>query len=579
MEFMSIWRLGGRILLPVVCCAGAWAQQYTISTVAGTPASPGFADGNALTVALLQEPSSIAFDSKGNLYIADSLNHVIRMLSGGNITTVAGTAGTPGFTGDGAAATSAELNSPEGIAVDSSGNLYIADTANHCIRKVSTTGTITTVAGQGGQSGATGDNSVATQAFLSFPAAVTVDSSGNLYIADTGNSEVRKVSNSNIYCVLGCGTTGGVITNPDYVVVDASGALYVADTADYRVVKYSGVTLTVLAGNGNVGFAGDGGPGPVAELDNPEGLAFDSAGSLYITDSFNGRIRKILANGNIVTVAGNGTIAYSGDGGPALSAGMWFPRGMAIDGKGNIYVADTGNSLIRLLTPVYPAINAGGVANAASGAAKLSPGSLATVYGSNFATIASTASAPLPTTLGNVSVAVNGVAAPILFVNANQVNFQVPSSTQVGTASVAVSEVGGFGNTISVPVTAAAPGLFLSSTGTAVAQNYPDYSLNGPSNPIAGGGVIIAYLTGIGTVSPAIPDGTKTPSSPLSSAVGCTATIGGAPAQVMFAGLTPGYVGLAQANIVVPTGLPSGPNALVVTCNSQASNAAAISVK
>jgi uncharacterized protein (TIGR03437 family) len=585
MEFMSIRYFRGGILLAAACCAGAWAQQYNISTVAGTGGAPGFADGNALLTALLSSPASIALDPKnsGNLYIADSVNHRIRLLTGGNVTTVAGT-GSAGWAGDGASATSAELNFPEGIAVDSTGNLYIADTGNHVIRKVDTTGNITTIAGTGGQSGAIGDNGPATSAQLSLPSAVALDSSGNIYIADTGNSEIRKIVGTNMFCVLGCGTTGGSLANPRALAVDATGAIYIADTEQHSVVKYSGVTRTVLAGTGNIGFSGDGGQAVNAQFDTPEGLAMDAAGYVYISDSFNGRVRKILKDGTIETIAGtgNGVVTYSGDGGPATAASLYFPRGLAVDGQGNVYVSDTVNAVIRLLTPVYPAINAGGVANSASGATTLAPGSLATVYGSYLASSTAKASAPLPTTLGEVSVSVNGVAAPISYVSSTQVNFQVPWSTQTGPATVTVSQAGGAGNTVTVPVAAAAPGLFVTSAGAAVAQNYPSYSLNTSSNPIAAGGTIVAYLTGIGAVLPAgaIADGAATPASPIfNSALGCGATIGGITAQVGFVGMTPGYAGLAQANITVPAGVKSGSNPLIVTCNGQASNAAAISVK
>jgi uncharacterized protein (TIGR03437 family) len=581
MEFMSIRYFHGGILLAAVCCAGAWAQQYNITTVAGTCAAPGFADGNALVTALLNGPSSIALDSKGNLYIADALNHRIRLLTGGNVTTVAGT-GTGGWAGDGAAATSAELNFPEGIAVDPAGNLYIADTGNHVIRKVDTTGNITTIAGTGGQAGALGDNGPATSAQLSHPSAVALDSSGNIYIADTGNSEIRKVVGANMFCVLGCGTTGGTLSYPNDLRVDATGAVYIADSQQYTVIKYSGVTLTTLAGTGNYGFSGDGGPAANAQLDTPQGLAMDAAGYLYLSDSFNSRVRKILQDGTIETIGGNGAFGYTGDGGPATAASLDIPRGLAVDGQGNVYVADNANGCIRLLTPAYPAINGGGVANSASGATTLAPGSLATLYGSYFASSAAKASAPLPTSLGEVSVTVNGVAAPISYVSSTQVNFQVPWSTQTGPATVTVSDAGGAGNSVTVPVAATAPGLFVTSAGAAVAQNYPSYSLNTPSNPIAAGGTIVAYLTGIGAVLPAgeIANGAATPASPIfNAAAGCGATIGGIAAPVGFVGLTPGYAGLAQANITVPAGVKSGSNPLVVTCGGQPSNAAAISVK
>ena len=581
MEFMSIRCFHGGILLAAVCCAGAWAQQYGITTVAGTGSTPGFADGNALNTALLYEAASIALDSKGNLYIADSLNHRIRLLTGGNVTTVAGT-GSAGWSGDGASATSAELNSPEGIAVDPQGNLFIADTGNHVIRKVDTAGNISTIAGMGGQSGAIGDNGTALHAQFSFPAAVALDSIGNLFIADTGNSEIRKLAGGNIFCVLGCGITGGSLDHPRALALDPSGAIYIADSQQHSVVKYSGVTRTVIAGTGNLGFSGDGGPAVNARFDTPEGLAIDAAGILYVSDSFNSRVRKILKDGTIQTIAGNGRLNYSGDGGPATSASLFFPRGLAVDGQGNVYVSDTVNSVIRLLTPVFPAINAGGVANSASGATSVTPGSLASVYGSYFTSSTAQASAPLPTKLGGVSVTVNGVPAPISYVSPTQINFQVPWSTRTGSATVTVSQAGAPGNTIAVPVVAAAPGLFLTGAGTAAAQNYPDYSLNTSSNRIAAGGTIVAYLTGIGPVLPSgvIADGAATPASPyFNAALGCGATIGGITAQVGFVGMTPGYAGLAQANVSVPAAVKSGSNPLVVTCNGQASNAAAISVK
>jgi uncharacterized protein (TIGR03437 family) len=578
MEFMSIRFSCGRVLLPAVLCAGAWAQQYTISTIAGSGGAPGFADGAATTAALLNSPNTVAVDPSGKVYIADPLNHRIRLLSAGNVSTIAGT-GTAGSTGDGAAATAALLRDPEGVALDSSGNLYIADTGNHVIRKIDTSGKISTIAGQIGQIGSTGDGGSPTGAFLSYPAAVTVDSAGNIYIADTGNSEIRKVSGTTINCVLGCGSTGGLIDHPQSLAVDAAGTIYVADSGKYRIVKYSGVTFTVLAGSGQLGFSGDGGPGPNAQLNNPQGVAIDTAGYVYLTDSFNGRIRKILLDGTIITIAGNGAIGFSGDGGPATSATLNFPRGLLVDGKGNIYFADTVNAVVRTLTPVAPAISAGGVGSAASGAARLSPGSLASVYGNYFTTLRQSSPIPLQTSLGGVSVTVNGVAAPILFVSPTQINFQVPWATQPGTATITVNDAGGAGNSVNVPVSAAAPGIFVTPAGAAVAQNFPDNSLNA-TTPIAAGGTLTVYLTGIGPVSPALADGAITPSTGLyQSTTGCTATIAGAAAQVSFAGLTPNYVGLAQVNVQVPGGTKSGLSPLVVTCGGQASTSATVNVK
>src|SRR5581483_9566400 len=233
---------------------------------------------------------------------------------------------------------------------------YIADTGNHVIRKVDTKGNISTIAGVPGTLGAAGDNGPATGANLNRPAAVAVDSFGNVFIADTGNSEIRKVAGVNITCVLGCGGSSGTIDNPDSIVVDANGNLFITDTGKYRVVEYSGSALSVLAGTAKSGFSGDGGKATSATFNNPQGIAMDSAGFLYIADSFNNRIRKLLKDGTIITIAGNGAFSSTGDGGPATSAGLYFPRGVIVDGKGNVYVADTANAAIRKLTPSAPAI-------------------------------------------------------------------------------------------------------------------------------------------------------------------------------------------------------------------------------
>ena len=251
-----------------------------------------------------------------------------------------------------------------------------------------------------------------------------------------------------------------------------------------------------------------------------------------------------------------------------------------MDGSGNVYVSDTDNNIIRELKPQTPAIANGGVVNAASFTAKFSPGALATVFGSNFtgAGLDAIGSLPLQSSLGGVSVLVNGIAAPVLYASSSQINFQIPWETKTGSATVVVSTGGIAGSAVNITVQAAAPELFVQGT-HAIVQN-SDFSLNSSGNPAKAGGTIMAYLTGAGAVSNQPADGAAAGSGSSLSTVTSTvtATIGGQTAQVSFAGLAPGFVGLWQANIVVPSGLAQGNFPLIVTVGGQSSNSANVSV-
>jgi uncharacterized protein (TIGR03437 family) len=482
--------------------------------------------------------------------------------------------------------------------VDKSGNLFISDMKNQVIRKVDSGGKISTYAGnQGFGAGFGSDNVLATASQLFNPVGLAVDAAGNLYIADSnagGNATttqgvIRMVNASTgiISTPVGLGTSAGLLICPEGVAIDASGAIYVSDIELHTVSKYVNGALTLnFAGTGNIGFGGDGGPGAKAAVGDPVGVSVDAAGNVYFADSTNMRIRRVAPDGTISTIAGAG-YGYSGDGGPALKAKLWSPRGVAVDPKtGNIYIADTENNAIRQLTPVSPAIPADGVTNAASYQPKVSPGALASVFGTGFSNATYTAKAPFPTSLGasslggeGVSVTVNGQPAPVFFVCPTQINFQIPWGTAIGDAQVVVSVAGGPSNAVSVPVVAAGPGLFQAGS-SAIVQNYPSYSLNTASERAVAGSYIIAYLTGSGPVSPTPADGAAAPQNPLAQATASvTATIGGVPAMVSYAGLAPSFVGLFQVNLQVPAGLAAGTYPLIVSIDGQASNAGNVSTQ
>ena len=588
------------LTLGVLSLSCVWGQQYVINTYAGNRTAGFTGDGGAPTSAQLDYPLGLTLDSSSNLYIADSVNLRVRKISGGTINTIAGN-GTKGFVtatvATKTAATSAEMAGPTGVALDSVGDLFIADAPNHVVWEVvegSTAtalsvpaGTIIQIAGTN-TGGYSGDGGLSGLAELDFPTSVAVDSNGNVYIADSGNNVIREISSTTgfINTIVGGLATTQQLSDPETVVVDSSGNLYISEQNGVRISKFSNGILTVLAGNGYIGYSGDNGPGIDASLDDPTAIALDSKGYLYICDTNNSLIRKIAPDGTITTIAGTTisgvpTPGYYGDGGFATNALLSFPRGIVVDSSGNVYFSDTGNDIVRWLKPQSPAINAGGVVNAASFTAKFSPGALASVFGTNFtgAGLDATApSLPLASSLGGVSVLVNGVAAPVLYESTTQINFQIPWETKPGSATVVVSINGFASASVSITVLAAAPELFVQGSHAAALNS--DFSLNSSSNPAAAGATILAYLTGGGAVSNQPADGAAAGSgsniSDVTSTV--TATIGGQSADVSFAGLAPGFVGLWQVNVVVPSGVVQGDLPLTVSVGGQTSNSANVSV-
>ncbi len=351
--------------------------ESIINTVVsnGTPGYSG--DGGPASQAQIGWFFDIEVDAGGNLYIADPFNNRIRRVdrTTGIITTVAGN-GTRGYSGDGGLAIYASLCHPNDVTIDAEGNLYIADTGNNLIRKVDTNGIITTVVGNG-YSGFSGDEGPATDARLYYPYDIEVDAVGNLYIADYYNRRIRKVdTNGIIYTIAGgayppdgLGDGGPAIEAQISWEVDLAadndGNLYIADSNNHRIRKVDtkGI-ITTVAGNGTMGYSGDGGPAIDAQLCNPFGIAVDETGNLYIADEWNFRIRKVNTKGIITTIAGNGIGGYSGDGGAPTHAQFDCPNGIAVDPAGNIYIADMNNFRIRKmdLQSIFPAIFGGDIA-------------------------------------------------------------------------------------------------------------------------------------------------------------------------------------------------------------------------
>jgi uncharacterized protein (TIGR03437 family) len=329
-----------------------------ITTFAGTGTAGFSGDGGPAANAQLSAPSAVALDNTGNLYVADYGNARVRMIStAGTITTVAGggTLGANPFLGspgDGGPATSTALGYLFGLTVDATGNLYIADAEYDSIRKVSPSGIITTVAGNRGP-GFGGDGGQALQAELNYPTGVAVDAAGDVYIADSRNNRIRMVKEGGIISTV-AGGTGTALSTPYDVILDASGNLYIAAEGNDAIFKMDtkGNTTTFAGIQFSYsGSFGDGGPATAAQLYSPNGVAVDASGNVYIADTTNCRIRKVSSNGTISTVAGNGTCSFSGDGGPATSAELALPVAVAVDAQGNLYIADSYNNRIRMVSP------------------------------------------------------------------------------------------------------------------------------------------------------------------------------------------------------------------------------------
>ncbi len=336
-----------------------------INTLTGN-GTPGYvSDGVAASGAEINSPYDVAVDRWGTVYIADYGNFRIRKIDTfGIITTIAGT-GISGFSGNGGPATAAKILGPRSITVDKSGVVYFSDFAKNCVRKIGLDGIIYPVAGRGDTiAGFYGDNGPATAAMFNGPWGIAVDKKGNVFIADASNNRIRKVDTFGIVTTVvgdgvpypindGMPATAGRVQYPYGIDIDNLGNLYIADNGNniIRKVDTLGIIHTIggVPGTGSYGYTGDNGPATAAKIYSPYDVAVDSNRNVYIADWHNDVIRRINANGTMITVVGNGLTGFSGDNGNALMAKINYPTGVCIGGKGFLYFADFNNNRVRYL--------------------------------------------------------------------------------------------------------------------------------------------------------------------------------------------------------------------------------------
>ena len=555
------------ISLIVFFLAGPTKSQSIVQTLAG----------GSLPII----PHSIAVDQNGTIYVSG--NGRVYRADATSITPIAGTT-TPGYSGDSGDPLDAQLNGPLGLAVDRSGSLYIADSANHRIRRIAS-GRITTVAGTGVR-GFSGDGGRAIEARLDSPSAVAVDALGSLYILDQGNKRIRKVGNDGIMStVAGSGLLRGdgvpavevqLALNFDAdIAAAADGSLFLSDGNRISKITTDGLMVTV-AGTGAAGYNGDGRVAITAALQSPYGLAVDTGDSLFIADLY--RVRRVasgLGTGIITTVAGTGQPGFSGDGLAALETRV-SPWDVAVDPRGDVYLTDRDNRRILRVTQVIrslPLIRSDrGILNGATYTPGIAAGSWVSIFGENLAPGAAPGrswreadiiNGVLPISLDGVSVRINNRPASIAFISPTQLNVQAPDDDARGAVQVEVTTPAGTVRS-TAELREFAPGFFM-STDAYIAAVHPDGTVVGRPAAIPGsrgakaGDTVLLFGTGFGPTVPPQPVGRMVAAAPL--AHGISVRIGGVPTRQTFAGLV--GPGLYQFNVEIPD-LPAGDHEVVI---------------
>ncbi len=601
-----------------------FGQTGIITTIAGTTRGFGGDGGQAtlasLTLAGLQnecdparfeEMNHISVDRAGNIYIADTnANRVRRIAPDGVITTVAGSGQRPSIdtsrcsplgggaeAGDGGSAAAAKLYGPSHAIVLPNGAILICDEKNNRIRQVAPNGTITTVIGSNLHS-FFAPNIPATLSPLDWPSSIAADSEGRIYFAELHSNRIARMNaDGRLQAIAGTGLPGNGADGPDatrsslsipsHLTFDRAGNLLVTEQGSHRVRRIApNGAISTVAGTGTPGFSGDGGRATAAQLSQPNATAVDAAGNIYIADMGNHRVRRVAPDGTITTIAGNGQIGRGAEGIPATQSPLNYPSSVAVDNNGDVIIADWQNYLIRKVSfAIRPAISPGGVVNAASflpAPVPLAPGALISIFGINFATGLTQASElPLPTEMAGTSVTINGTRMPLVFISPNQINAQLPYDLREGEAKIRVATAQGASSEEAVNIGAAAPGIFMIAGSTRAVAINQDGTLNTEANAETRGRVMTVYLTGIGPLDGDLTAGRAAPLTTLyRAALDSTATIGGREVPLLFLGLTPGFVGLAQANVQVPADAATGTALeLVISVNRQRSNPGLVAVK
>jgi len=600
----------GRFLWVLLVLHVASAQTGIISTIAGTTAVNGAPvrgwNGDsrpAITAQLalanftnqcdpnrFEQTSHLSLDAAGNIYVADSNNQRIRRIDpSGAIATLAGSGDPPqvdarcqplGSVAD-SPASAAHFFNPADVLLHPNGNLIIADQQNNRIRQVSPAGVVSTIAGNGLHN-LYAPGVLATASPMDWPSSLALDSAGTLYFAELHSNRVGRIVNGTLSTAAGTGfpgyngdgiaATSANLSKPAGIAIDRAGAILIADTGNHRVRRVSSGTITTIAGNGKQGFCGDGGRAADSCLDTPMDVKADALGNIYIADTGNHRVRRIDAAGNITTVAGTGDPGRGLDAVPANTSALNFPSAVALDANNDLYIVDWQNYLVRKVSfGATPTLASGGVVNAASFTAPVAPGSIISLFGANLG--AGTAS--------ETRVEVNGAAIPLFLVSAAQINAQLPYEIAAGTATAVVVTPAGRSAAVPFGVAPTAVAMFAYSDGSRAIAVNADGALNAPDAPIARGGVVVFYVTGLGAVSPAVPTGQPAPNTVLSyAAATVSVTIGGANATTQFAGLTPGFIGLGQINVQVPADAPTGDAVpVIIEAGGQSSKTATISIR
>ncbi len=531
---------------------------------------------------------------------------------------VAGTRSNPQSFAENVSALTQSLSLTRAMTRDADGNIYVM--VENRLRRINRNGVIQTIAGDGTR-GETADNTPALQAKFGFPDFLAVARDGTVYVAESSGSRVyaikdgivRVILNSNSPGNIRLSTVRGMATSPAGTVfvcdagkilrltpgqtpevvsgfsnflqqvrgqvfdmaAESENSFLLSDSSTARIYRWNSSGLNVIAGTGVEGYSGDGGPAVEARIDRPGTIARDADGNIFFEDASNRVIRVIRPDGRIFSITSpSGGFAFSNPSGEAADSSFLSIVRVEAEPNGSLVVA-TSSEVYRFTRLPFnaPQLQSGAVVNAASNMPSLSPGALATVYGANLSLETRAANfAPLPTVLGGAEVFINGRAVPVVFASPGQVNFQIPSNLAPGRARLEARVDGQTSTAIDIQITAASPGIFVYGSNRAVAQNQ-DGAVNGESTPEAPGRFAVLYFTGVGPLDNPVADGALSPASPLSRAANpFEVRLGGQMANVLFVGLSPGFVGLGQANFQVPS-LPPGDYPLVLTIGGVASNA------